>query len=394
VIAKKQLLALFACGLVAWIIIQTMLALLPVFAVRLGADPAWTGNYLSIASAALMAGTISAGWLSDKFQRRKALFIGSGIANIPAIWLMGQATAFWHLIVLTSVVWFLIGLTLTLISILAGLFAGETERGKVFGILAVNGGLGALIGGSLSGRIADEWGFAVLFLVACLLWVLLPVIALLIQDKVVTKPSRQPESDLSIPSAPVFGIRFYLLLLATLIAFGAGFVALLGRPLLMDDLGFDSTAISGVIAVGGAVSLPFPLLLGTLSDRIGRYWLIVVCFLVGAFGLVILAYSVSLWHFWFSAVLLAAVGASLAIGPALVTDLVPQENLGRALAWYGFAPPAGGIIGFTFWGYAIQNFGLPASSIGGAVLTLIAAILILYLQRARPIASPSMAAPG
>lgn len=151
----------------------------------------------------------------------------------------------------------------------------------------------------------------------------------------------------------------------------------------MDSLDFDPTAISRVVAVGGAVSLPFPLLLGWLSDHIGRYWLIIFCFLAGAVGLVTLAASLTLWHFWVATVLLAGPGVSLAIGPALVTDLVPPEILGKALAWYGFAPSMGGILGFALTGYAIQSFGMTTTFFGGAAFTLIAVIVVIQLQRAR-----------
>ncbi len=300
---KKQLIALFACSLTGWVITQGLLALLPMYAVQLGADPASAGNYLALAFAALTAGTVLAGWLADRFQRRKTLLVVAGLVNIPATWLMGQATAFWHLAVLTAVVWFFIGISFTTVSILAGLFARETERGKIFGLLALNTSLGALIGGAISGPIVDRWGYPVLFLTASLCWVLQPGIALLLQDKIVPKVRRETPA-----TSPTLGMAFYLLLLANIIAFGAGFIALLGRPLLMNTLGFDPTAISGVVAVGGAVSLPFPLLLGWLSDHIGRYWLIVLCFLTGAAGLVTLAASLALWHFWISAILLAGTG--------------------------------------------------------------------------------------
>jgi SET family sugar efflux transporter-like MFS transporter len=377
--SRKQLVALFACSLIGWTIAQGTLALLPVYAVRLGADPALAGNYLALAFAALTVGTVTAGWLSDRFQRRKALLVVAGLVNVPATWLMGQATTFWQLAILTAIVWLFVGVGFTAISVLAGLFAGEAERGKVFGILAINTSLGALIGGAVSGRIVDNWGYPAMFLTAALCWVLQPMIALLLRDKVVTKSGSKTFSPLS--AKPAFGAAFYLLLVANIIAFGGGFVALLGRPLLMDNLGFDSTAISGVVAVGGAVSLPFPLLLGWLSDRIGRHWLIVFCFLAGALGLVALALSLALWHFWASAILLAGVGVSLAIGPALVTDLVPGESLGKALAWYGFGPSMGGIIGFALTGVAIQNFGMTATFIGGALLTLIAMTLVIQVRR-------------
>ena len=383
-IGKKQLFALFACSLVGWTIAQGTLALLPLYAVRLGADPASIGTYLSLAFLALTLGTLASGWLADTFQRRKALIIVAGALNVPTTWLMGQATAFWQLALLTAIVWFFVGVGFTTISILAGLFAGEAERGKIFGILAINTSLGALVGGFVSGPIVEQWGYPALFLVAALCWTLQPAIALLLQDKVLVRARREAVSTL--PAPPAFGGAFYLLLLANVIAFAAGFVAVLGRPLLMDRLGFDLAAISGAVAVGGAISLPFPLLLGWLSDRLGRYWLIIVCFLTGALGLVLLAVSVSSWHFWAASILLAGVGVSLGIGPALVTDLVPQESLGRALAWYGFAPTTGGIIGFMLTGYAIETFGMTRTFVAGALLTLIAIALVVQVRRARQLA--------
>ncbi len=383
-IGKKQLFALFACSLVGWTIAQGTLALLPLYAVRLGADPASIGTYLSLAFLALTLGTLASGWLADTFQRRKALIIVAGALNVPTTWLMGQATAFWQLALLTAIVWFFVGVGFTTISILAGLFAGQAERGKIFGVLAINTSLGALVGGFVSGPIVEQWGYPVLFLAAALCWTLQPAIALLLQDKVLVRARREAVS--TVPAPPAFGGAFYLLLLANVIAFAAGFVAVLGRPLLMDRLGFDLAAISGAVAVGGAISLPFPLLLGWLSDRLGRYWLIIVCFLTGALGLVLLAVSVSSWHFWAASILLAGVGVSLGIGPALVTDLVEQDSLGRALAWYGFAPTTGGIIGFMLTGYAIETFGMTRTFVAGALLTLIAIALVVQVRRARQLA--------
>jgi MFS family permease len=384
-ISNKQLFALFVCGLVSWTIIQGTIALLPVYAVRLGADPASTGTFLSLAFLAVTVGTLAAGWLADTFQRRKVLIILAGALNIPTTWLMGQVTTFWQLAALTALVWFFVGIGFTAVNILAGLSAGEAERGKIFGILAVNTSLGALLGGFVSGPLVERRGYPTWFLVAALCWALQPAIGLLLQDKVIGR-ARRDEGVSSLPAQPGFGGAFYLLLLANVIAFAAGFVALLGRPLLMDRLGFDLAAISGAVAVGGAVTLPFPIMLGWLSDRLGRYWLIMLCFLAGAIGLALLAVAVSLWHFWAASIFLAGVGVSLGIGPALVTDLVPEESLGTALAWYGFAPSTGGIIGFILTGYAIKIFGMTTTFVAGAVFTLIAIALVAQVRRARQLA--------
>src|SRR6266498_1923078 len=127
-IGKKQLFALFACSLVGWTIAQGTLALLPLYAVRLGADPASIGTYLSLAFLALTLGTLASGWLADTFQRRKALIIVAGALNVPTTWLMGQATAFWQLALLTAIVWFFVGVGFTTISILVRLLSSGGIR--------------------------------------------------------------------------------------------------------------------------------------------------------------------------------------------------------------------------------------------------------------------------
>lgn len=378
---KRQLLALFSCNLVGWTILLSILNLLPIYAVRLGADEALAGNLLALAFTALTAGTLLAGWLSDKLQRRKSMLILAGLLNIPATWLMGQAAEFWQLAILTVIVYFLIGAGSVTINILAGLFAGESERGKIFGVLAINTSLGAIIGGVLSGRIVDLWGYPALFLSAAVCWLLQPCLALFLEDKVLTNTRGERRSTQA--EKPVLGGTFYLFMLANLIAFGASFMAVLGRPILMDELRFNAAAISDVVAIGGAVSLPLPLIFGWLSDRMNRYRLIAVCFLANAIGLFVLAGSLSLWHFGVSAILLSGTGVSLGIGPALVTDFVPPKNLGQALSWYNFSPSVGGILSFAFAGYAFQGFGMYATFLGGAFLTLGAVALLIWVQRAK-----------
>jgi MFS family permease len=378
---KKQLLALFTCSLVGWTILLSILNLLPVYAVQLGADEALAGHLLALAFAALTAGTLLAGWLSDKFQRRKSMLILAGLSNIPATWLMGQAEAFWQLAILTIIVYFLIGVGAITINILAGLFAGASERGKVFGILAINTSLGALLGGAASGAVVDRWGFPTLFLLACAGWGLQALSSLLLQDR--TRAELHQETKFIQPESSGLGRTFYIFMLANLLAFGAGFISVLGRPLLMNELRFDAAAISGVVAIGGAVSLPLPFLFGWLSDRMNRYWLIMICFLANAIGLFVLADSLSLWHFGISAVLLSGTGVSLGIGPALVTDFVSPRRLGQALSWYNFSPSVGGILSFALAGQAFQGFGMSATFFAGALLTLLAAVLVLWVQRAK-----------
>jgi MFS family permease len=381
--SKKQLFALFLCSLVGWVVGNGLTPLLPVYATKLGAAPAVTGYYLSFSFLALAVGTLVGGWLSDKLQRRKALLVAASAMAVPALWLMGQATNVWHLAALTATVWLCAGMGVTQINILAGLFAGETERGRVFGILALTSPLGALAGGLATGPMADRWGYPTMFAVLSLFLGLWPLTGLLVEDKVVARIRRGEAS--TVEERPGLGRGFAFLLLASLAATVANFMGLLGRSLAMDDLGFVAAVISGTAAVGGAVTLPLPPLVGWLSDRVGRKRFLALCYLACAVGLSVLAASVSLWHFWVASSLLSVLSyAGSGVGSALVIDLVPQESLGRGISLFGATTWAGGIIGYAGAGHALQTLGMTPTFIAGVFLSLIAIALLIPIRRVEP----------
>ena len=82
--SRKQLFALFLCSLVIWTTGSGLIPLLPVYATQIGAAPAVVGYYLSFTYLASAIGTVAAGWLSDRLQRRKTLTIMCGMVSVPA----------------------------------------------------------------------------------------------------------------------------------------------------------------------------------------------------------------------------------------------------------------------------------------------------------------------
>jgi MFS family permease len=325
---KKQLALLFLCGLVLMTVAQGLLPLLPIYAARLGASPGVTGVYLSLSYVALTIGSLLAGWLSDHLQTRKGLLLVSALLAIPALWLMGRATTVWQLTPLSATLWFVVGMVLVLLNIVAGLLAGPTERGRVFGVLGMAFPVALLVGGLALGPIADRWGYPALFSVCALFLVLLPLGVLFLRDRAapVTSRAEAPRPD----RGPGLGRAFYLLFAAGLIAMVGNFFSVFGRSLAMDALGFAATAVTSTAAVAGAVTLPIPLLAGWLSDRLGRRRLLVLAYLAGVVGLLLLARSTVLWHFWLCVSLMYVQNAvNNAVGSAFVTDLVPKRTLGQ-----------------------------------------------------------------
>ena len=375
---KRQLAVLFSCSLVHWIGANGLVPLLPIYASQLGADPALTGYYLAFLYLGLASGSLSAGWLSGRLKSRKGLYIVAGLANVPAVWLMGRATDFALLTLVSTLSGFLIGLGLALISILTGLFAGDDERGRIFGIIALTIGLGSIIGGLTLGPAADRWGYPAMLFFLALFYLLWPLLGLFLRDEPMAPrpavPRGAPRGRLRLSAG------FYLLLPATVLVTVGSYVSHMGRSLAMIDLGFPSAAISSTTTICGLVILPLRFAIGWLSDRIGRKRLMVLCYLVRTVGLLAMCASKTLWQFWVTAVLLTVPASSRTLADALVTDLVPRESLGTAMSLFGAMTWVAGILGFAVTGQAVQRLGLTTTLVVTASLPVIASLLLIPIR--------------
>jgi MFS family permease len=180
------------------------------------------------------------------------------------------------------------------------------------------------------------------------------------------------------------GKSFHFLFVASLGAAVASFVFFLGRSFVMTDLGFDAAALSSAGAIGSAIALPVPLLAGWLSDRLGRKRFVAFSFLSATAGLLVLCASTALWHFWAASILFTLSFAGEPAGSALVTDLVPRQALGRALALYNATTWLGGIAGCALTGCAAQGLGTAPTLVAGAFLPLVAIGLLAFAGRASP----------
>jgi MFS family permease len=213
---------------------------------------------------------------------------------------MGQVNSVWALTILTALLWFSGGMGLTLIGILTGMSAGENERGKIFGILALTNGLGAVVGGLIAGALVKNWGYTTMFSALAVFMLISSLIALFLEEKEDKKA--QYEEGIHREAKPL-GRNYIFIFSASIIASTACFFILLIRLLAMTDMGFGPLEISSTVVVGGLISMPLPLLMGWLSDRIDRKTFLVFGYLSAVAALILLVISKSLWHFWLVIVL-------------------------------------------------------------------------------------------
>jgi len=267
-------------------------------------------------------------------------------------------------------------------SITAGLCAKESERGKVFGMLALTAEFGALFGGGLTGPIAGRWGYASMYAILALFSLLGPLAGLLWEERgAATAPS--PKTAAAAKGAGL-GTGFYVLFAASLASGVACFVFFVGRSFVMTDLGFGTGALTTAGAIGSALTLPVPLLAGWLSDRLGRQRFLAFSFLATTAALLALSAATDLWHFWAASMLYTLSYAGGPVASALVTDLVPRESLGQGLALYNATGWLGGIVGSVLAGYGAQSVGTTPTLLAGAFLPLIAVSLLAAAgQRSR-----------
>lgn len=412
--SKRQLAALFACSVVFWTVGNGIVPLLPVFTESLGADTAMAGYSLSIAYAGLAAGALAAGWLAERMAQAqrwrgtwslKRLLIAGAVLSIPYMYLMGQATSMLGLVAIMLVAMFLGGMGLALIGILTGISAGEKERGTVFGILAIAGSVGMLLGGLYAGPVTDAWGYPGLFAVSAALSVLTPLLALLLEDKPagavpLARDSSAPPAQLpgAGPQAENAGRKtglgqgFALLFLAAVAVMVANVASQIGRSLAMDGLGFNATAISSTVAISGLVTLPLPLLAGWLSDRVGRRLILGISYAMVTLALLVLANAAELWHFWVIVALASAQGTiGGAVAPALGADLASPQTMRRAMALLSLTTWVGGILGFAATGEAVKGLGLAPAMLLAGLLPLAGVVMLGFMRRPRvPAVTPQI----
>jgi MFS family permease len=377
--SRRQLFLLFCTQLIIWWVGIGLSPLLPVYAASLGAEPTTIGIFFALLSTSVTAGTAVTGWLTGRKSAPRTLLIGYGVVSFAAVLLLMTITHLWQLVVLLSVVWFCGGGCLALVNWLASLSAPAHRRGSIFGLLGASPALAGVIGGLVMGPVVDHWGYSALFGLIAITYLCLIGLAPRLHVPQGAEPATAPNRGAT-PAGPL-GVLWLLMVANFLLNVGV-FAANLGRSLAMDEVGYGATALSLVAAAGSGAALAVAPLMGRLSDRLPRLWLLMALYALAGGALLLLAGASQVTHFVLIATLLAAAGAERGVAAALLSDLLPAAARGRGLALYDSVRWTSGIIGSVGVGYAITWLGLPATALVGALLPLggMALLLVVWLH--------------
>ena len=389
-VANKQLLYLFFSSALVPFVGMGLLPILPLYAAQFGATPTAVGLYYAITYLASLMGVLLTERLARWLSYRGA-FIIAGALGIPPLALMGQVTTLWQLVLLTAAVWFFGTAVMTLVSVLTGLLANGKSRGQWFSLMVLVYPLGALFGGTAVGQLIARHGYPVMFIVLGATWIILPAVGLFgLNGKQFSRPvPAAPERKGATPGP---GQTFYLLLLTSLLGGTAVHVGRLGTPLSMQVLDFSAGAVASTATVSGLITIPIVLLIGVLSDRLGRKRFLMLAYLLAAGGVLTLAVASALWHFWLAAtLLLIASSVKGAVASALATDTLAPAALGRGLSRLNATDSVASILLFAGAGYIIDTLGTMALYGLAATLAVAAAWQLRQLQSHQTPTAPVVA---
>ncbi|WP_418282520.1 MFS transporter [Halorubrum sp. DTA98] len=271
-------------------------------------------------------------------------------------------------------------------------------NGRNMGAAGVAIGLGAAVGSTVGGVLADLDPFYPVYAGAIVLGSA-GLLALGVDERLASRSDEDATSSESHASEDV-GVRAVLARIRstpTLLvpfAFGfvdrltAGFLSLVGVYYFQDPATFGLSA-AGAGATLGLFFVPFAVLqapLGALSDRIGRFYPIVLGSV--AYGVVIAGVGVAPVYPVAAAlmVLVGVCGALIAPATmALVTDLVDREARGAAMGLFNVFGSLGFLTGFLVGGATTGTLGYrPAFLAVGGMELVIAMLLLPVVYRIAP----------
>lgn len=337
------------------------LPLLTLYLQGLGADLTLISIILTSSAALGLAGSYAWGRLADRVGRRKPFYVGGLVAAaLGYVWLsqantvgMAWSARLWDGLSAAAVT--TIGLTM-----LGDTLAASPNKGQRIGFLRGSASLVWALGAFVGGRIADAFSLPTAFLLCGGMFAASALVALLLQEvKPEVKQVRQPVADATLtPARPP--VRLPILFLAGVVLWGATDMASSTMwPNYLSSLGYSKTTISSLFSLAAFVEMPGMVMLGALSDMVGR----TVMLAAGGFVFALVQFS----YIWFVHNLPVLLGIQIVRGFGFssytaaawtyTTEQGGREDRGSNSGMFNAMSAAGQLTGTMLGGTIAQAFG-------------------------------------
>ncbi len=322
---------------------------LPLYARDLGASDIMIGALIAGFGVARVVFDIPAGIFAERMSEKKVLQIGLGIITISSI---GAALAPNYWLLLSARVFEGIGSALY-VTTAATIVSASTElgsRGRTMSYYTAAILVGTIVGPAVGGAVTPIWGKNSPFIV----YAALAAISMLISHLTISnnqKPQRQKhEIDFGI----LFSDRSQLLISAATFAMAfmwTGLELTVVPIFAYDNLNLSPISLGLVLTSAALANLFSTLIIGRLSDRLGRKAPMVFSYLVSAFAAILLASSVNLETFLLYALVYGLATGAWGQTSAWAADVGPKERMGTVMGVNRMVGDLGFVIGPLALGY-------------------------------------------
>ncbi len=354
--------------------------LLPPYMSRSGLSNVEIGFLASISSAASILTLVIAGRLSDMLERRNALQAALCLGQASLVLLYGYSSKFHDFLVLHTLYMSVSSASLSLSGAVAMDYV-TGKRGAVFGYLRTSGAVGWILGTLAGGLLFQSKGhfsaFATsssVYAASALAYGLMPL----------------PFTRVARGQAGVGGFsqlkrrRVAAVLAAVLVASVSNPAYYTFLPLyLTQEMGASQLLTSAAFAVTPFAEIPVMVVLGALSDRVGRVPVLLMC--LSAFPLRYTLTALVRDAVWVVLVQLLH-GLTFAglyvVGSTLLAEEAPG-SVGLALSFFTVAFSLGGVIGGYLLALVQANYGYFAMYACASAVSATSIPLLLALSRSK-----------
>ena len=156
-------------------------------------------------------------------------------------------------------------------------------------------------------------------------------------------------------------------------------------PLYLPHLGVDEADVPGwtgrIVAVSGAIGIPFLPLWGALADRYSRHPLIVRSFVVHLASLVLMLLARDIWVFAIGRAMVSLTIGNSGLMMATLSERAPPKRVALAIAVMAGALPLGTFVGPLLGGPIVDAWGLPTLLAIDSLLMLAVVLAITFGYR-------------
>lgn len=360
--------------------------LLPIFlAAVLGAGPAFIGIIEGIAESTASILKLFSGWLSDKIGKRKALIlIGYSLSTISRP-LVAVASSWLHVLFIRFSDRVGKGIRTAPRDALIADSTPPSIRGRAFGFHRAMDHAGAVIGPLIASILlfAFTQDYRTIFYLAAIPGVLAIILPIFFVREVAPPVMESHTIKSPLPFGERVGVdKNFKRFLAVIIVFTLGNSSDAFLILRANELGVASAQIPLLWLVLHIVKMLSSIPGGAISDRIDRRYVIIAGWFVYSAIYFAFAFAAESYHAW----LLFAIygiyfGLTEGTERAFVSDMVSSKERGYAYGLYHFAVGISLLPASVLMGIIYQGLGAKAAFSFGAILSIIAAVLLIILVR-------------